>query len=424
MEVKRLLTLGALAVLFASLLGYAVAQKPFQQGAPVVVVTPLGLNLRAAPGLGGERIAVLPYGTLGYVTEGTPLWADGFWWWRARFDYGRVEGWVAEGTASEVLLDDWSRRDVVEAFSPFGNTERWANIDFVAGLALGLTMSCRDAGYHFSAESFMGAPFPVTSCANPYSYHQFDMHYEWENERPFIGLVGAVDISGGIAYLVHYSPQMIRGSGNYQILNVYVQPTGGTQRLAYGILSQGGEFHEETAEVSFLVRLHLPGDSNNRPSFHIHQRFAIRDHGLVLVERETVLNEDGGLAQRLRDEMRREGVAPVRTDTPVVNEIMREVSRVALNQELSQEQRSAQLHVLQDRWDAQLLAVAVRVMPVYDPGSGSWRSVDSVAREMVGGVGHESPFTRDPVGATVRMFFDPSPSNVANLLSVPMPFGW
>lgn len=421
---RHSITLVAVGLLMVSLVGHAVAQKPFRQGASVVVVTPHGLNLRAAPGLVGERISVLPYGTRGHVTESTPRWADGFWWWRTSFDGGRVEGWVAEGTESEVLLDDWSRRDVVEAFSPFENTERWTNIHFEAGLELGLTMACRDAGYYFEAASFMGATFPVGSCTNPHSYHRFDMPSDWEADRPFIGLLGSMSLDVGNVYFVFYQPQALRGSGNYQVLNVYLQRPGGTPRLAYGIESQGAELHEETAEVGFRVRLHLPGDSNNRPSFHIHQRFSIRDDGLVLVKRDTVLNEDGGLAQRLRDEMRREGSAALLADTPLVNEIMSEVSRVALNQELSQEQRSAQLFVLQDRWDARLLAVAVRVMPVYDPGSGSWRSVDSVAREVAGGVQHESAFTRDPVGATVSMFFDPSTTNIANLLAIPVPFGW
>ena len=422
---RRSITHIALASLLALVASYTLAQRSFQTGTPVVVVTPHGLNVRSSAGLAGARISTVPFGTRGHISDDAPYWADGFWWWQTEFYNAEFDrGWVAEGSDNEVLLDDWSRREVVESFAPLEHTGEWSNVHFLAGLELGLTMRCLDPGFQYHAETFMGAPFPASTCANPHSYHRFDDRTSWEDEPPGVSLLGSFNLGEQRVYLVSYLPYLYRGSGHYGLLNLYLQRPGGIPQFMYAILAQGEELDVATRELSLWIRLHLPGDSTNWPSFHIRQVFAISDEGLTLASRETILNEEGGLAQRMRDETQRADSPDSFASAPVVNEIMSEVSAVALNRNLTPAQRDAELHLLQDRWDAQLLATAVRITPVYDPATGSWRSVDSVAREMTGDIGHESAFARDPVGATVSMFFDPSPSNVSNLLNIPTPFGW
>jgi hypothetical protein len=65
----------------------------FPAGAPVVVDTDR-LNLRAAPTLNGDVIAVLPTGAGGTVLE-PPAAADGYVWQRVDFGSAYGAGWVA-----------------------------------------------------------------------------------------------------------------------------------------------------------------------------------------------------------------------------------------------------------------------------------------------------------------------------------------
>lgn len=66
------------------------------------------VNLRAAPGLHGERLARLPEAAMFTVLEGGSC-ADGYVWWRVDYHHAvdaRV-GWVAEGTVTDGAPDYW-----------------------------------------------------------------------------------------------------------------------------------------------------------------------------------------------------------------------------------------------------------------------------------------------------------------------------
>ena len=53
------------------------------------------LNVRATPGLSGERLGTVATGLLGWVTTEMPREADGYVWINVQFDYS-VTGWVAK----------------------------------------------------------------------------------------------------------------------------------------------------------------------------------------------------------------------------------------------------------------------------------------------------------------------------------------
>jgi Bacterial SH3 domain len=54
-------------------------------------------NLRAEPGLGGQRIGRIPAGDIFRVLDGSQC-VDGYVWWRVNYD--GMEGWTAEGDAA------------------------------------------------------------------------------------------------------------------------------------------------------------------------------------------------------------------------------------------------------------------------------------------------------------------------------------
>jgi uncharacterized protein YraI len=70
----------------------------------VVMVDTDGLNLRDAPGLDGDVLDVLPWGTEGTVLE-PPMSGDGYRWHRADFGSAHGAGWVAGGFLGAVSAD-------------------------------------------------------------------------------------------------------------------------------------------------------------------------------------------------------------------------------------------------------------------------------------------------------------------------------
>jgi hypothetical protein len=179
-------------------------------------------------------------------------------------------------------------------------------------------------------------------------------------------------------------------------------------------------FNVDTTDQGAIIRatehIYLPSDDYG-PSLGIEQTYAVRADGVELLRRETVIFPGGHLDQLLAGQLRSLG-----SSTEDVNRAVNEVVSLALTPGLTSEQRQERVAQMQSSWGAELLATAVRFVPVYDDRSGSWQSFDSWSRQQVGGSGSDAPFAQDPVGSTVRMLFDPSAQNISRQLGIDL--GW
>jgi hypothetical protein len=170
------------------------------------------------------------------------------------------------------------------------------------------------------------------------------------------------------------------------------------------------------AIVRATEHIFVPGDDDG-PSLGIEQTYAIHAAGVELLGRETVIFPGSHLDRLLTGELRSLG-----STTEDVSRAVNEVIDLALTPGLTSEQRQERVTQMQSSWGAELLATAVRFVPIYDDRSDSWQSFDSWSRQQVGGAGSDAPFAQDPVGSTVRMLFDPSAQNITRQLGIDL--GW
>jgi len=87
----------------AALAGTVLAQQPFTGGTEVVVAIE-ALRVREAAGLEAAQVGSQRRGDRGEVVDGSPHWADGYWWWKIAFRDG-VVGWSADGDSELVYLE-------------------------------------------------------------------------------------------------------------------------------------------------------------------------------------------------------------------------------------------------------------------------------------------------------------------------------
>ncbi len=82
--------------------------------------------------------------------------------------------------------------------------------------------------------------------------------------------------------------------------------------------------------------------------------------------------------------------------------------------------RRKKLRVLQDEVGQETLTLILRYVPVVDREEKTVQSFDSYMRELAGSYdsGRGSPIDRDPVGATMRIFFDPSPETISAMTGI------
>ncbi|OHA13460.1 MAG: hypothetical protein A3G49_05920 [Candidatus Sungbacteria bacterium RIFCSPLOWO2_12_FULL_41_11] len=59
------------------------------------VETTADLNVRQTPSTSGTNLGTEPVGSTGVVIDGTPVYANGYWWWKVQYDSGRT-GWSVE----------------------------------------------------------------------------------------------------------------------------------------------------------------------------------------------------------------------------------------------------------------------------------------------------------------------------------------
>lgn len=113
--------------------------------------------------------------------------------------------------------------------------------------------------------------------------------------------------------------------------------------------------------------------------------------------------------------------ATVEARRPELNGAITEISRIALAGSMTRSDRQQAYRVLQDNVGHALFAEALRRVPIYDERNRGFKSFDAVAREFVssnGGAG-DSPIERDPVGATLKLFFDPRAETIQSMLGLP-----
>jgi hypothetical protein len=97
------------------------------------------------------------------------------------------------------------------------------------------------------------------------------------------------------------------------------------------------------------------------------------------------------------------------------------ITRIVCDSTLSAEQKQSKLRVYQDSLGTEVLAAFIRSVPVYDTDKKEFSSFDSYVRNLAGASSIDvssTPFERDPVGASIRIFMDPSESTISEMLGL------
>lgn len=106
---------------------------------------------------------------------------------------------------------------------------------------------------------------------------------------------------------------------------------------------------------------------------------------------------------------------------PAVSEVIQRIKTVMNDTSLSEERKREELKITQRNVGEEMFATAVRNVPIFDPNTRTIRSYDQWLREMTSNLEGNTPFERDPVGATVNLFFNPSEKNIQELLGLSNP---
>lgn len=98
-----------------------------------------------------------------------------------------------------------------------------------------------------------------------------------------------------------------------------------------------------------------------------------------------------------------------------------ETRAVMVDREISAQERQQALTVLQANAGEEVLAQTLRMMPVYCQEDGRFYTFGAYIQKSIAeqGLAEEgSPMERDPVGASMRIFFDPSPETIREMMGV------
>ena len=89
---------------------------------------------------------------------------------------------------------------------------------------------------------------------------------------------------------------------------------------------------------------------------------------------------------------------------------------------LSRQQKQDRVRVIQQNYGQGVLTAVIRHVPVYDEASGQMVTFDTYMRNMAGEYSYNSgaPVDLDPVGAALRIFFDPSTETVQSMTGIGM----
>lgn len=413
------------------------AQQPFIQGMPVVVSTDV-LNVRNGPGVTRATIGQQRRGAHGTIVDPSPFWADGYWWWNVAFADGE-RGWAADGSATEAFLVDASTGSVREptvastvpdwVHTRLPLSESYFLAEFWGGR---MPLECAEARGQVIRHDDDSIPV-VQACTTSKLSDGFandvfvleDMA-QGHGEYIDIRLVGNAATSAGRMYVVEHFDSF--ESGNRSIIHLYVflEDLSGVELIAaltnrdgaspFRLIAVDGAAHLVTDSGSVFES--RGGDFEHRTDLSYAPLLAATAGPMWSAERVAVRRQRA--LARLA-EMQEEGpVAPVPAATlPELSYLVEELTTIATSGQLTPREQNARYVQLQERWDATLLATAVRLVPVYDPSTRSVQSFDTFARELVGESDADAPFGRDPVGSTVSLVFDPSIHNITRQLGLP-----
>ena len=89
----------------------------------------------------------------------------------------------------------------------------------------------------------------------------------------------------------------------------------------------------------------------------------------------------------------------------------------------TEETRAEKLRIMQDEVGQERMTLLLRYVPVIDLESGSVRSFDTYIKDLstAYGASSGSPIERDPIGAGMRIFFDPSPQTISAMTGMGLP---
>jgi hypothetical protein len=119
--------------------------------------------------------------------------------------------------------------------------------------------------------------------------------------------------------------------------------------------------------------------------------------------------------------LREDGWFDVSAREKVSSTDSRAIAQIVCNRALSAEQKQAKLQVYQDSLGAEVVAAVIRGVPVYDSDTKVFHSFDSFVRNLAGTSSVDvsgTPFEKDPVGASIRIFMDPSASTISSMLGL------
>ena len=86
----------------------------------------------------------------------------------------------------------------------------------------------------------------------------------------------------------------------------------------------------------------------------------------------------------------------------------------------TEESRERKIRALQRNSGEEAVTLVLRYVPVIDLEYGTFQTFDSHMREMADSYDPESgsPMDRDPVGAAMKILFDPSPENITEMMGI------
>ena len=91
------------------------------------------------------------------------------------------------------------------------------------------------------------------------------------------------------------------------------------------------------------------------------------------------------------------------------------------NSSYSDSQKRERIRVVQNTFGEEIVTTIMRYVPVYNSREDRFESFDSYTRGFASDYGYSTsnaPIERDPVGASLSIFFNPSSENITKMLGL------
>jgi len=198
------------------------------------------------------------------------------------------------------------------------------------------------------------------------------------------------------------------GSGSWGYLEIYrridttrVIPVARLSNASSPAVSESGRI---TVEGSMSV----DQDAHCCPSFLVTSGFQVSQAKIFLSSRSVALNPQGSVATSGADSAKLESAS-------------QEITAILLDRKTSGTEKAKGLRVKQDTLGRELFTTVMRNIPIYDDKEKRFKTYDTWLRELGGAPTRNTALERDPVGASMSLFFDPSMKNVAEKMGLEMP---